>query len=96
MSCVWAHCSGTAQAQWWTCPAVCPSLSLLNPAPALADLSSSCCAAANKQAVQAAQLTFKDLFVADLAMEPMKIVGFERVFGSLSQSVTALSFLQPC
>jgi hypothetical protein len=32
--------------------------------------------------VQAAQLTFEDFFMADLAMEPMKIVGFEGVFGS--------------
>jgi hypothetical protein len=34
------------------------------------------------QAVQAAQLTFEDFFMADLAMEPLKIVGFEGVFGS--------------
>jgi hypothetical protein len=27
-------------------------------------------------------LTFEDFFMADLAMEPMKIVGFEGVFGS--------------
>jgi Na+/proline symporter len=32
--------------------------------------------------VQAAQLTFEDFFMADLAMEPLKIVGFEGVFGS--------------
>eukprot|EP00879_Flechtneria_rotunda_P007740 GHRR01008113.1.p1 GENE.GHRR01008113.1~~GHRR01008113.1.p1 ORF type:complete len:344 (+),score=105.70 GHRR01008113.1:147-1178(+) len=35
------------------------------------------------QAVQAAQLTFEDFFMADLAMEPLKIVGFEGVFGSI-------------
>lgn len=35
------------------------------------------------QAVQAAQLTFEDFFMADLAMAPLKIVGFEGVFGSL-------------
>ncbi|GBF91089.1 hypothetical protein Rsub_04758 [Raphidocelis subcapitata] len=35
------------------------------------------------QAVQAAQLTFEDFFMADLAMDPMKIVGFEGVFGTL-------------
>ena len=29
------------------------------------------------QAVQAAQLTFEDFFMADLNMDPMKIVGFE-------------------
>ena len=34
------------------------------------------------QAVQAAQLTFEDFFMADLRMDPMKIVGFEGVFGS--------------
>ncbi|WIA30810.1 hypothetical protein OEZ86_000868 [Tetradesmus obliquus] len=34
------------------------------------------------QAVQAAQLTFEDFFMADLAMDPMKIVGFEGLFGS--------------
>eukprot|EP00878_Enallax_costatus_P024022 GHUV01025609.1.p1 GENE.GHUV01025609.1~~GHUV01025609.1.p1 ORF type:complete len:363 (+),score=95.68 GHUV01025609.1:179-1267(+) len=35
------------------------------------------------QAVQAAQLTFEDFFMADLAMEPLKIVGFEGIFGSI-------------
>jgi drug/metabolite transporter (DMT)-like permease len=35
------------------------------------------------QAVQAAQLTFEDFFMADLAMDPMKIVGFEGVFGTV-------------
>ena len=34
------------------------------------------------QAVQAAQLTFEDFFMADLDMAPLKIVGFEGVFGS--------------
>lgn len=34
------------------------------------------------QAVQAAQLTFEDFFMADLNMEPMKIVGFEGLFGT--------------
>jgi len=34
------------------------------------------------QAVQAAQLTFEDFFMADLDMEPMKIVGFEGIFGT--------------
>ena len=34
------------------------------------------------QAVQAAQLTFEDFFMADLDMDPMKIVGFEGVFGT--------------
>eukprot|EP00877_Chromochloris_zofingiensis_P012180 jgi/Chrzof1/7215/Cz02g15020.t1 len=35
------------------------------------------------QAVQAAQLTFEDFFMADLNMQPLKIVGFEGVFGTL-------------
>jgi hypothetical protein len=34
------------------------------------------------QAVQAAQLTFEDFFMADLSMDPLKIVGFEGVYGS--------------
>jgi hypothetical protein len=34
------------------------------------------------QAVQAAQLTFEDFFMADLNMEPLKIVGFEGLYGS--------------
>jgi len=34
------------------------------------------------QAVQAAQLTFEDFFMADLAMDPLKIVGFEGAYGS--------------
>ena len=35
------------------------------------------------QAVQAAQLTFEDFFMADLNIEPMRIVGFEGLFGTL-------------
>lgn len=34
------------------------------------------------QAVQAAQLTFEDFFMADLSMDPLMIVGFEGVYGS--------------
>lgn len=33
------------------------------------------------QAVQAAQLTFEDFFMADMNIAPMKIVGFEGLFG---------------
>lgn len=33
------------------------------------------------QAVQAAQLTFEDFFMADMDIAPMKIVGYEGVFG---------------
>lgn len=35
------------------------------------------------QAVQAAQLTFEDFFMADMNIEPMKIVGYEGVFGAI-------------
>jgi len=34
------------------------------------------------QAVQAAQITFEDFFMADLAIPPLKIVGYEGVFGT--------------
>ncbi|KAG1672841.1 hypothetical protein FOA52_004645 [Chlamydomonas sp. UWO 241] len=34
------------------------------------------------QAVQAAQLTFEDFFMADMDIAPMKIVGYEGVFGA--------------
>ena len=36
------------------------------------------------QCVQAAQITFEDYFMADLHIEPLKIVGYEGVFGSLT------------
>lgn len=35
------------------------------------------------QAVQAAQLTFEDYFMADLNIEPLKIVGYEGLFGTM-------------
>ncbi len=35
------------------------------------------------QAVQAAQITFEDHFMADLDVAPLKIVGYEGLFGSL-------------
>lgn len=35
------------------------------------------------QAVQAAQITFEDYFMADLEIAPLKIVGWEGVFGTL-------------
>ena len=35
------------------------------------------------QAVQAAQITFEDYFMADLNIAPLKIVGWEGVFGTL-------------
>ena len=34
------------------------------------------------QAVQAAQITFEDYFMADLAIEPLQIVGWEGIFGT--------------
>eukprot|EP00955_Chlamydomonas_euryale_P116887 366444-Chlamydomonas_euryale.AAC.8 len=34
------------------------------------------------QAVQAAQLTFEDFFMADMNVAPMKIVGYEGLYGS--------------
>ena len=36
------------------------------------------------QCVQAAQITFEDYFMADLHIEPLKIVGYEGVFGSIA------------
>ena len=36
------------------------------------------------QAVQAAQITFEDYFMADLAVAPLKIVGWEGVIGLLA------------
>lgn len=46
------------------------------------------------QAVQAAQLTFEDFFMADLCMDPMKIVGFEGVFGTLLMLLVMLPAAQ--
>ena len=41
-------------------------------------------AAVRMQCVQAAQITFEDYFMADLHIEPLKIVGYEGVFGSIA------------
>lgn len=46
------------------------------------------------QAVQAAQLTFEDFFMSDLAIEPLKIVGYEGVFGALACGLVALPVAQ--
>lgn len=35
------------------------------------------------QAVQAAQLTFEDFFMADLAIDPVRIVGYEGLYGAV-------------
>ena len=42
------------------------------------------------QAVQAAQITFEDYFMADLAIAPLKIVGWEGVIGLLAMVVIML------
>lgn len=34
--------------------------------------------------MQAAQITFEDYFMADLHIEPLKIVGYEGIFGSIT------------
>ncbi len=43
------------------------------------------------QAVQAAQLTFEDFFMADLDVAPMRIVGWEGMFGTIA----TLLFIAP-
>ncbi|KAL3147971.1 hypothetical protein ABBQ38_014266 [Trebouxia sp. C0009 RCD-2024] len=42
------------------------------------------------QCVQAAQITFEDYFMADLHIEPLKIVGYEGVFGSIAMITVLL------
>ena len=42
------------------------------------------------QCVQAAQITFEDYFMADLHIQPLKIVGYEGVFGSLAMILVLL------
>ena len=42
------------------------------------------------QGVQAAQITFEDYFMADLDVAPLKIVGFEDLFGSIVMIVVML------
>lgn len=46
------------------------------------------------QAVQAAQITFEDFFMADLAIPPLKIVGYEGVFGSAMMLFLLLPIVQ--
>jgi len=46
------------------------------------------------QAVQAAQITFEDFFMADLAIPPLKIVGYEGLFGSLMMLGIMLPIVQ--
>jgi hypothetical protein len=40
--------------------------------------------------VQAGQITFEDYFMADLSIAPLKIVGWEGVFGTLFMVVVVL------
>eukprot|EP00850_Spirogloea_muscicola_P009698 SM000055S18232 [mRNA] locus=s55:130018:133173:- [translate_table: standard] len=42
------------------------------------------------QSVQAAQITYEDFFMADLNIAPLKIVGFEGVWGSLAMFLVVL------
>ena len=46
------------------------------------------------QAVQAAQITFEDFFMADLNIAPLKIVGYEGVFGAIAMIVVMLPIVQ--
>lgn len=46
------------------------------------------------QAVQAAQVTFEDYFMADLCIPPLKIVGYEGLFGSIAMVVVMLPLVQ--
>jgi hypothetical protein len=48
------------------------------------------------QAVQAGQITFEDFFMSDASMQiaPLKIVGFEGLFGSLMMIVIMLPICQ--
>ena len=42
------------------------------------------------QAVQAAQITFEDFFMANLQIAPLKIVGYEGLFGTIAMVVVML------
>jgi drug/metabolite transporter (DMT)-like permease len=46
------------------------------------------------QAVQAAQITFEDFFMADMAIPPLKIVGYEGLFGTLAMFLFLLPLVQ--
>ena len=46
------------------------------------------------QCVQAVQVTFEDFFLSDMAVPPLKIVGFEGLFGSLMMIVVLLPTVQ--
>jgi len=42
------------------------------------------------QAVQAAQITFEDFFMANLQIAPLKIVGYEGLFGTIAMVAVML------
>lgn len=46
------------------------------------------------QAVQAAQITFEDFFMADLQIAPLKIVGYEGFFGMVIMICVMLPIVQ--
>ncbi|KFM25000.1 Solute carrier family 35 member F6 [Auxenochlorella protothecoides] len=46
------------------------------------------------QCVQAAQLTFEDHFMSNMAVPPLKIVGFEGVFGFLAMTLVLMPVVQ--
>ena len=46
------------------------------------------------QAVQAAQITFEDFFMADLNIAPLKIVGYEGLFGTIAMVAVMLPIVQ--
>ena len=46
------------------------------------------------QCVQAAQITFEDFFLADLAIPPLKIVGYEGVLGAATMLLLVLPIVQ--
>ena len=46
------------------------------------------------QAVQAAQITFEDFFMADLQIAPLKIVGYEGLFGTIIMIAVMLPIVQ--
>lgn len=46
------------------------------------------------QAVQAAQITFEDFFMADMQIAPLKIVGYEGLFGTIIMVVVMLPIVQ--
>ena len=65
-----------------------PCLAVL--APARPRLPASACS----QCVQAAQITFEDFFMADLAIPPLKIVGYEGVLGAATMLLLVLPIVQ--